>query len=450
MFALVLPMLLGMVGLVIDCGLLMVAQREAQNAADAAAMAAAMAELTQQGDPRSVATTFVTSYNGLSVATVSSFNHPPAAGPHAADDRFFEVVVTYPITTLFMPALGTSRNQSVQARAVAGIEPVSAGAGVAVLDPTASPGLRVAEGASLVVNGRITVNSSAQPAADYRRRPGRGRRLSGRGPDRFRQFPALPGYERSPRAQPLARVRPLDQPPDTRSHTQYGLRYRQSPRYRMEYPDAGQSVGAGHASDRAPGPKLCRCQWDRTAFPGHLSGDHGYRRRAEFQPRRLHPEPIEQPALRPRCHGWDRHGCGGDVLQHRGKFHCRARAPPTTATQLSIRPAPRARTLRHPRRGSRPTSPASGSTGQRMRTSRCLPLSDSGDPFSGMLIYQRRANTRPIVITGGNLALSGTIYAVWAPLVFSGGGTYQAQFIVGSMRLSGNRHTHALKLRGVW
>ena len=52
MFALLLPMLLGMVGLVIDCGLLMVAQREAQNAADAAAMAAAMAELTQQGEPQ--------------------------------------------------------------------------------------------------------------------------------------------------------------------------------------------------------------------------------------------------------------------------------------------------------------------------------------------------------------------------------------------------------------
>ena len=54
-----------------------------------------------------------------------------------------------------------------------------------------------------------------------------------------------------------------------------------------------------------------------------------------------------------------------------------------------------------------------------------------------MLIYQRRANTQAIEITGGNLTLSGTIYALWAPLEYSGGGTYQAQFIVGSMRLSG-------------
>ena len=86
-------------------------------------------------------------------------------GPHAGDDRFFEVVVTYPITTLFMPALGSSRNQSVQARAVAGTEAVPAGVGVAALDPTAAPGLTVADSASLVVDGRITVNSPARPAA---------------------------------------------------------------------------------------------------------------------------------------------------------------------------------------------------------------------------------------------------------------------------------------------
>ena len=55
-----------------------------------------------------------------------------------------------------------------------------------------------------------------------------------------------------------------------------------------------------------------------------------------------------------------------------------------------------------------------------------------------MLIYQRRANTQAIEITGGNLTLSGTIYALWAPLVLSGGGTYPAQFIVGSVQLNSN------------
>src|SRR3954454_16353152 len=89
MFALLLPVLLGMVGLVIDCGLLMAAHREAQNAADAAAMAAAMANLTGQGEPRAVATALVTQHNGLSSATLDTFNNPPASGPHARIDGYF-------------------------------------------------------------------------------------------------------------------------------------------------------------------------------------------------------------------------------------------------------------------------------------------------------------------------------------------------------------------------
>ena len=42
LFALLFPVLLGMVGLVIDGGLIMAAQRQVQNAADAAALAASM------------------------------------------------------------------------------------------------------------------------------------------------------------------------------------------------------------------------------------------------------------------------------------------------------------------------------------------------------------------------------------------------------------------------
>jgi hypothetical protein len=65
-------------------------------------------------------------------------------------------------------------------------------------------------------------------------------------------------------------------------------------------------------------------------------------------------------------------------------------------------------------------------------------LSAPGDPFGGMLVYQRRPSLQAITIVGGNLSLAGTIYAAWAPLVVSGGGNYQAQFIVGSMQLSGS------------
>ena len=46
-------------------------------------------------------------------------------------------------------------------------------------------------------------------------------------------------------------------------------------------------------------------------------------------------------------------------------------------------------------------------------------LAVDGDPFSGMLFYQRRANTQAINITSGNLSLAGTLYAKWAQLNLS-------------------------------
>src|SRR5262245_36211408 len=72
-FALLLPVLLGLVGLVIDSGLLMAAQRRAQNAADAAAMAAAVERHrgATEAEARTVGTAFVKEYNGLSAATVT-------------------------------------------------------------------------------------------------------------------------------------------------------------------------------------------------------------------------------------------------------------------------------------------------------------------------------------------------------------------------------------------
>src|SRR4051794_28581994 len=99
MFALLLPLLLGIVGLVIDCGLLMTARREAQNAADAAALAAAMADLSGQGSPREAATLGVTRSGVLSGAALSRFAHPPESGPHSGDGRYYELVATVPIVT---------------------------------------------------------------------------------------------------------------------------------------------------------------------------------------------------------------------------------------------------------------------------------------------------------------------------------------------------------------
>src|SRR5438093_13241452 len=67
LFVLLLPVLVGWVGLVIDTGLLLAGHRQAQNAADAAALAAAMDKFRGASDATAAATanTFVQQYNGL-------------------------------------------------------------------------------------------------------------------------------------------------------------------------------------------------------------------------------------------------------------------------------------------------------------------------------------------------------------------------------------------------
>jgi hypothetical protein len=68
------------------------------------------------------------------------------------------------------------------------------------------------------------------------------------------------------------------------------------------------------------------------------------------------------------------------------------------------------------------------------------PYTNASSPFNGMLFYQRRWNTSSPNLTGNGTSvdLRGTIYAKWARFDLTGQGTYHAQFVVGSMRLTGN------------
>ena len=60
--------------------------------------------------------------------------------------------------------------------------------------------------------------------------------------------------------------------------------------------------------------------------------------------------------------------------------------------------------------------------------------------FDGMLFYQRRWSWGGLAISGdaasGNLA--GTLYLKWGYVQITGSGTYDAQFVVGSMKIAGN------------
>ena len=117
-FALMLTVLLGMVGLVIDGGILMATQRQAQNAADAGALAAAH-DLMHGKSPTTAtatATTFVKQHNGLSTAPDPVVNIPPATGPYAGMAHYAEVIVSSPMRTFFIHILpGIAQDQTVTA-----------------------------------------------------------------------------------------------------------------------------------------------------------------------------------------------------------------------------------------------------------------------------------------------------------------------------------------------
>lgn len=166
LFAVLLPVLCGMVGLVLDTGLLLAAHRQAQNAADSGAMAAAF-RLWRDGPSAtdaasSDATTFVKTHNGLANATVAT--NTSYTG-YANRPNCVEVVVSNTVQTAFLQALGIS-GSTVSARAVAGVVPLdwihisSRDNGLIALNPAASPGLLVGDGSSLNVSGSVVVNAA--------------------------------------------------------------------------------------------------------------------------------------------------------------------------------------------------------------------------------------------------------------------------------------------------
>jgi hypothetical protein len=165
LFVLVLPVLLGMVGLIIDGGLLEADFRETQNAADAAALAAAMDLYQGYSTDNAIATAraYVRQQDGLSGLTDAQIvvNIPPASGPYAGNTKYAEVIVAQPTSVYFMRVLGFTSGQLVRARAVAGYETGGKSEGVIVLDPRADnfSGLSVQGGAILKIGGAVIVNS---------------------------------------------------------------------------------------------------------------------------------------------------------------------------------------------------------------------------------------------------------------------------------------------------
>lgn len=445
LFALILVVLLGMVGLVVDGGLMMSMHRRSQNAADSGALAAAMELMhgNSAATAQTTATTFVTTHNGLSDATVT-VNIPPATGPFAGNGRYAEVVVTKPINTMFVHLVGVSPSQQVVTRAVAGYEPFALGEGMILLDPSARPGLQVSGGATLRVDGAAVVNSAFSGVDQY------GEAVNWGGA--FTQPAAMATSNNS---QVQARYFQVRGGVDVPANYQPYQTGDPSPLYcraplvsdpLRNLPTPVQS-NTPSISDWARQPAVTVNNEIRTFSPG-VYEDIQINPGATvfFQPGVYVFSPTRAgQGLRAtgNCSisgsGVMFYLTGSNYLDNSpGSYDALDDAqaaldgplPPTNAGGLPPATDPNFNQVNFASLVINANNTNVNLTG----------FADSSSPYNNVLIYQRRRNMTNASIqgsTGVNVNLTGTIYAKWAQFRLSGGGVYNSQFISGSMSVTG-------------
>src|SRR6185503_3020724 len=155
--ALVLPVMLGFVGLALDVGLLFAHRTERQRAADAASIAGAQYLMYNPNDTtgaRNEACSYARK-NGYGAANCPvgdnevRINIPPASGPNSSNLGAVEVIITKTDSTTFMRILGKN-DATVQGRGVATSKPRKANYALVILDPTLCD--------SFTTSSNITIN----------------------------------------------------------------------------------------------------------------------------------------------------------------------------------------------------------------------------------------------------------------------------------------------------
>jgi Flp pilus assembly protein TadG len=458
LFVLVAPVLLGMIGMIIDGGILMAAYRQTQNAADAASMAAAMDLLRGSGTSTALATaqSFVNS-NGMSGVTLTLktdqsgtnnvLNIPPATGPYSTGStnvNYAEVIVSQTVNTLFIQILGVNSSQTVTARAVAGYEPVGAGEGVMVLDPTVSTGVTaISNNVQLIVNGDITINANGKGLDQYGQTVGTGTggaslttATSTRStPTIIAQTiftvggtnnlgniatydPAYSGFYNpsNPNPSGLPLFAPSGIAPDP-------LINLATPTVTKNY--YSYSKGTGFLIATSP-QSVSFGNGDTVTLPLGIYSDVTISNGATVT---LSPGITVIAG----SNGLTMHG---GTLQDLGKgvmiYNTAASYNPDNGTPDSSDG------------GTKPTTTVGGGvTIDGGSTINVSPL--TAGPFSGMVFYQRRGDNSPLTVTGNssNINFSGsagqisTLYAKWAGFTLAGTGKYDAQFLVGTLTING-------------
>jgi Flp pilus assembly protein TadG len=436
-FVLTLPVLLGMTGLVIDSGMLMATQRTAQNAADAGALAAAMdlyrgasvATATTTG------TTFIQNYNGLSNATVT-MNSPPASGPYINNSRYCEVIVSLPYTASFIQVVGLNSGQNVSARAVAGYETFTTGDAAFVLRTDAIPGISMnGNNTRLMVNGGVVVNSQGGGVDQY------GNTVSGSGN-------AVTTQQGMIIAQAVQVVVGVDNVDNFRVYNGVGPNY-----YDPSNPDRPLFARAPVAPDplaSLPTPTtsngvvatywnyLGNGQWGTASSPQAISIKN--KDTVTFSPGIYGPISFNGGTVTFNSGIYVIAGGGisfggnetitdngaGVMIYNTGSDYDPTTGAPDNADGSTL--------------GTDSNANFGGVSMSGNPTISLSPINNSSSPFNGMLFYQRRWNavTNSFVGNGTGLNFSGTLYDKWGAFSLSGQGQYTAQFVVGSLSLSGN------------
>ena len=119
LFALSLPVLMGMMALVIDFGMIAHERRSLQNAVDAAALAGAIDLMDGETDTVKTSALSYMDKNGYSdILQTTAVNLPPLEGKFAGNTAYVEVKASHHVKTFFL-GIFIDKGVSVSARAVA-------------------------------------------------------------------------------------------------------------------------------------------------------------------------------------------------------------------------------------------------------------------------------------------------------------------------------------------
>lgn len=438
MVAVLLPVLLGMAGLVIDGGLVMSSYRQTQNAADAAAMAGAKALLNNQSP--SAAVTAYLSGNGMNLANAATVNNPPLNGPYAnpsaplSKNNYVEVILTNNVNVFLITLIpGLGNVQTVTARAVAGIEPVAPEAGVILLDPQPSGGVGLSEHGNpvLKVSGGIIIDSE-----------GKGVDSSGNAVQvgNYTQGPAVSLVGNAKVESPYIGVvggvasgsqnKFLDyngNNPNTTLHA--GSLPTPDPLLNVPTPTTANGV----INRDLGSPSINNGNANGLVSPNVKTGGTVFLNPGIYASISINGGTVVfNPGIYVLKGGGASIGGNGSVtgtgvmFYNTGSDYNATTGAPDTSD------------------GSASPNPPGGTTFGQLSIGGggtfSLTAPTTGT-FTGMAVYQRRWNTQSMSIGGnGSVSVSGTVYAKWAALSVGGTGAYSSasQLIVGSMSLGGN------------